>query len=157
MQQTQRKCHTASWLFSGPSARTPLRLVNFKQLILDQNNVWIILSDDCQASVSTGFPDLLSYLSCTKEVDGACTFDTATLSQLTNGTYCSSINQEVKTDDISEGHILRCDIVGYPGMDVCRTTIGSHTATFYSYLAARMVFDFFHERVYTLLDGTSMR
>ena len=90
-------------------------------------------------------------------MDGAYTFDTATLSQLANGTYCRSMNQEVRTDDISEGHILRCDIVGYPGMDVCRTTNGSHRATFYSYLAARMVFDYTYKGVYTLLDGTSMR
>ena len=99
---------------------------------------------------------MLSYLSCAKEVDGTYTFDTATLSQLTNGTYCKSLNQEVKTDGISEGHILRCDIVGYPGMDVCHKTVGSHTVTFYSYLAARMAYDWTYKGVYNLLDGTSM-
>ena len=100
---------------------------------------------------------MLSYLSCTKGVDVAYTFDTAALAQLKNGTYCKSTNNKVMTDDISEGHILRCDIVGYPGMDVCHETVGSHTFTFYSYLAARMVFDYTYKGVYTLLDGTSMR
>ena len=83
--------------------------------------------------------------------------DTAALSQLTNGTYCKSTNHDAIMDDISEGHILRCDIVGYPGMDVCHKTVGSHTVTFYSYLAARMAFDWTFKGVYALLDGTSLR
>ena len=99
---------------------------------------------------------MLNYLSCTKEVDGAYTFDTATLIQLQNGTYCTSTNHKVITDDISEGYIVRCDIVDYPGMDVCQKTVGSHTVTFYSYLAVRMAFDWTYKGVYNLLDGTSM-
>ena len=123
---------------------------------MDKINILVILLDDCQASVSTGFPDLLSYLSCTQEVDGEYTFDTATLIQLQNGTYCKSTNHIVITDHISEGKILRCDIIDYPGMDICHKTVGSHTVTFYSYLAARMAFDWTYKGVYNLLDGTSM-
>ena len=85
------------------------------------------------------------------------TFDSATISKLANGTYCKSTNQEVITDETSEGRILRCDIVGYPGMDVCPKTVGSHSVTFYSYLAARMAFDWTFKGVYALLDGTSLR
>ena len=114
-------------------------------------------SDDCQTSVNTGFPDILSYLSCPEEVDEAYTFDTASISQLTNGTYCKSMNRELITNGASEGHIFRCDIVGYPGMDVCHKTVGSHTVTFYSYLAARMAFDWTFKGVYALMDGTSLR
>ena len=88
---------------------------------------------------------------------GAYTFDTSTLSELTNGTYCNSMNQELITIETSEGHVLRCDIVGYPDMQICPKTIGSHSVTFYSYLAARMALDWTFKGVYALLDGTSMR
>ena len=103
------------------------------------------------------FPDILNYLSCPKEVNELYTFDTPTLSGLANGTYCSSTNQEVSEDQFATGHILRCDIVGYPGMDVCEKTEGSHSVTFYSYLAARMAYDWMYKGVYALLDGTSLR
>ena len=90
-------------------------------------------------------------------MDEAYKFDTATLSRLANGTYCKSTNQEFIADESSEGYILRCDIVGYPSMDVCHKTVGSHAVTFYSYLAARMAYDWTYKGVYTLMDGTSMR
>ena len=103
------------------------------------------------------FPDIFNYLSCPKEVNELYTFDTPTLSGLANGTYCSSTNQEVSEDQFATGHILRCDIVGYPGMDVCKKTEGSHSVTFYSYLAARVAYDFIYKGVYAVLDGTSLR
>ena len=61
------------------------------------------------------------------------------------------------TDELSSGHILRCDIVGYPGMDACAKTVGSRSATFFSYLAARMAYDWTYKSVYAVLDGTSLR
>lgn len=84
-------------------------------------------------------------------------FDAVTISELANGTYCKSKNQKVVTDVVSMGHIIRCDIVGYPGMDVCPKTVGSHSVTFYSYLAARMAFDWTFKSAYGLLDGTALR
>ena len=55
------------------------------------------------------------------------------------------------------GHILHCDIVDYPGMVPCTKTVGSHSVTFYSYLAARMAFDWAYKGVSALLDGASLR
>ena len=103
------------------------------------------------------FSEIINYLSCSEEVDESYTFDTPNLSQLTNGTYCSSRNQEIFIDEFSKGHILRCDIVGYPGIDVCKKTEGSHSITFYSYLAARMAYDWMYKGVFALLDGTTLR
>ena len=103
------------------------------------------------------FPDILNFLSCPDKVEELYTFESPTLSQLTNGTYCSSTNQELPIDELTEGHILRCDIIGYPGMDVCKKTEGSHSTTFYSYLVARMAYDWMYKGVYAVLDGTSMR
>ena len=85
------------------------------------------------------------------------TLDAPALNDLANGTYCSSTNQEISFDELTMGHVLRCDIVGYPGMDVCEKTEGSHSVTFYSYLAARMAYDWMYKGVYALLDGTSLR
>ena len=96
-------------------------------------------------------------MSCTEDVEEFYSFEAAAISELSNGTYCKSTNQEVSMNEISTGHILRCDIVGYPGMDVCSKTVGSHSVTFYSYLAARMAFDWTYKGVYALLDGTSLR
>ena len=84
-------------------------------------------------------------------------FDTATISELTNGTYCKSTNQDITTEEVSMGHFMRCDIIGYPGMDECSKTVGSHSVTFFSYLAARMAFDWTYKGVFAILDGTSLR
>ena len=118
---------------------------------------YYILSEDCKTSINPEFPDILSYLSCTEDVEEFYSFEATTLVELSNGTYCKSTNQEISMNEISTDHILHCDIVGYPGMIPCSKTVGSHSVTFYSYLAARMAFDWTYKGEYALLDGTSLR
>ena len=52
---------------------------------------------------------------------------------------------------------MRCDIVGYPGMAVCEKTAGSHAVTFYTYLAARTVYQWCISAIFSLMDATSLR
>ena len=96
-------------------------------------------------------------MSCTEDVDEFYSFEAAQIGKLSNGTYCEFTNPEITMNETLTGHILHCDIVDYPGMVPCTKTVGSHSVTFYSYLAARMAFDWTFKGVYALFDGTSLR
>ena len=52
--------------------------------------------------------------------------DVALTENETNGTFCKVTNEFFSAAEHPQGHALRCDIVGYPGMDVCGKTVGSH-------------------------------
>ena len=116
-----------------------------------------IPSDECDSSVDQGFPDLLEYLSCTDEVHQEYNLRQSTLIETTNGTFCKSSNQEVSLDSVSFGHVLHCNIIEYPGMNLCAKTSGSHDVTFWSYLALRTATDWTRKSSYALLDGASLR
>ena len=74
-----------------------------------------------------------------------------------NGTFCQSSNQEVSLYYASLGHVLRCNIEEYPGMNICPKAFGSHGVTFFSYLAIRIASDWARKSSFALLDGASLR
>ena len=117
----------------------------------------MIVSDECHSSVEQDFPEILNYLSCTKEVKQSYYFNKTILIETVNGTLCHSSNQDISLDGVSFGHVLRCNIVEYPGMNICPKTIGSHGVTFWSYLAIRTASDWARKSSFALLDGASLR
>ena len=109
------------------------------------------------SSVDPDFPELLNYLTCSDDVDELYHFDAMTLSTTTNGTFCKSSNEDAPLDVISVGHILQCNVIDYPGMEICPRSFGSHEVTFISYLAVRIASDWTRKSTYALMDGASLR
>ena len=100
---------------------------------------------------------IVEYLNCGNISDNV-TFDSASILALANGTFCSATNNQVSVDEGMEGHFLRCDISeGHPALKTCHSSTGSHSLTFWSYLAARSVYLWAKDSMYILFDGTSLR
>ena len=103
---------------------------------------------------------IADYLSCPEDVLEDYSFGDVALTENadeTNGTFCKVTNEFFSAAEQPRGHAMRCDIVGYPGMEVCGKTAGSHAVTFYTYLAARTGYQWCMSAIYSLLDATALR
>ena len=113
------------------------------------------LCTDVSANLTSS---IVEYLDCGNISEDDIMFGTTSTLALANGTFCSSTNDRVAVVDGSDGHFLRCDIsAGHPAFDTCFSSTGSHSKTFWAYLAARSVYLWAKDSTFVLLDGTSLR
>ena len=112
---------------------------------------------ECLSSVEQDLPEILTHISCTDDAEQRYYINETILIETSNGTYCQSSNQDISQNDVSMGHVLHCNVIDYPGMNICPRVSGSHAVTFFSYLAMRTAADWARKSSYALLDGASLR
>ncbi len=117
--------------------------------------------ETCESTPSfqNGFPGIEAYIDCHDSsyvIDTSYTFESATVVNFDNGTFCQTENTLLNTSTTS-GYFEECDVVKYRELEICIHEVGSHSATFWSYFGLRFLYNWGMNSAYSLMDGTSVR